>query len=356
MWHWMFPVVFIVHQVIWGWNSIVLLTSPSLNRQKGCLVYTWLSMLCLYIQVCVSTGVYVCSIYTVCASNRVETCWQVLTLKAVWKFRVVQKNKRVLSRSEDVSLPVKSSGCSRVRTLSFVLRSSSQVQKNTRDLSCSLWSLGRCLGPAGGRSRRGRWTLWWRRCGRPSAPTPSLWGHPGEPRPRPPRTWWCLVVWRRCRFQKEPTQTVSFLCLNTHLVSVQPLPGAWRRRMIGRLSQQWGSCGPVPFAWWRKCTWTEPPRTSRQTSASPVIKLTSTFSLTMFLQWEILKIQMFVFSWRRVKFFDFTAPHISWSPDTNMFRWRAPGGVTWTCWCEVMAPQTGQVGVSRRYLNRFWVA
>lgn len=215
-WHWMFPVVFIVHQVIWGWNSIVLLTSPSLNRQKGCLVYTWLSMLCLYIQVCVSTGVYVCSIYTVCASNCVETCWQVLTLKAVWKFRVVQKNKRVLSRSEDVSLPVKSSGCSRVRTLSFVLRSSSQVQKNTRDLSCSLWSLGRCLGPAGGRSRRGRWTLWWRRCGRPSAPTPSLWGHPGEPRPRPPRTWWCLVVWRRCRFQKEPTQTVCRFFVWTH--------------------------------------------------------------------------------------------------------------------------------------------
>lgn len=150
---------------------------------------------------CISTGVYVCRIYTVCASNSVKTFCQVLTLKVVWKFRP--------SCAEVQTCPLPLGGrfstCEVVRLFEgsdfkFCVTSSSHVQKNTRDLSCSLWSLGRCLGPAGGRSRPGRWTLWWRRCGCPSAPTPSLWGHPGEPRPRPPRTWWCLVVWRRYRF------------------------------------------------------------------------------------------------------------------------------------------------------------
>lgn len=59
----------------------------------------------------------------------------------------------------------------------------------------------------------------------------------------------------------------------------------------------------------------------------------------MFLQWEILKIQMFVFSWRRIKIFDFTAPHISWSPDTN-------GASDGTGWCESVLPEQVLGGVA----------
>lgn len=142
--------------------------------------------------------------------------------------------------------------------------------------SCSLWSPCTPLWPAEGPARRGRWTPGWRRCGFPLALMTSLWGRPGAPRPRPPSRWWCLSIgagWNVCvRSEHAPLSTV--LPFNTHLVSVPPPRGVWRRHTIGRPSPRWGSSVLVPPAWRRDDHMSASQETPQQEpEASPVTRI-----------------------------------------------------------------------------------
>ena len=137
----------------------------------------------------------------------------------------MQKYKRVLSRSEDVSLPVKSSGCSKVQTLSFVLRHH-HMYRRTHATSVVLCEVsadasdqrGDEVGQAGELSgEEGVAVLRLRR-----HRSEVIQGSPGHAHREHGDAWWFEGDTGFRRNQHK----LSFLYLNTHLVSVQQLPGA----------------------------------------------------------------------------------------------------------------------------------